>query len=162
MLSFYTLQMCPDLSALFLPRTVSGKWNLVRVTHWLWKILSTQALWHRKYHLTDLRYSTKWILWSYLKSIRLSFENTMKIIFLARSWKLLHRMHYKDIVVDTHEFVHVAFTEQIFIEHGLWERRVPDVNSSSESYESWLMRFEHLQPDFAFIIEQVKPLPRMT
>lgn len=31
----------------------------------------------------------------------------------------------------------------------------------SASYESLLMLFEHLQLDFAFIIEQVKPLPRM-
>lgn len=31
----------------------------------------------------------------------------------------------------------------------------------SASYKSVLILFEHLQPDFAFIIEQVKPLPRI-
>lgn len=56
-----TLPRAPDLSALFLLRTVSGKYNLLRVTHGLWKILSIQALCHRKQHLTDITFSTKWI-----------------------------------------------------------------------------------------------------
>lgn len=57
--------------------------------------------------------------------------------------------------------VHVAFTEQMLMEQSLWERRMLDVNSISKSDKSLLMIFEHLQPNFAFITEQVKPLPRM-
>lgn len=66
-------------------------------------------------------------------------------------------MHYRDIAVSVHE----AFTEQMFKGYSLRERRMLDVNSISKSFKSLLMLFEHLQPNFAFIIEQVTPQPRM-
>ena len=45
-------------------------------------------------------------------------------------------MHYWDTTVGVHEFVHVAFTEQVFIEHCLCERGVLNVNSISKLQES--------------------------
>ena len=54
-----------------------------------------------------------------------------------------------------------GFTGKLFIEHSSRERRVLDVNFISKTYKSLLMLFEYLQPDFAFITKQVKPLPRM-
>lgn len=127
---------------------------MLRVTQWLWKIL-IQALCRRKLHLTDLRFSTKWILSSYLKLIKLSFENTMKKRYFQPVAKnCCIRCIIKILKIYSCRYSWICscgIHQQVFIEHSLWERRVPGVNSISKSYDSLLMLSEHLQPDFAFI-----------